>query len=250
MHNIQVIILAAGQGKRMGSDLPKALTPLHGKPFVDYIIESLASLQMVKEPIIVVGHKHEDIRAHLGADKKYAHQAEQLGTGHAVAITEAHIDNDTQAVVILYADQPFLRGSTIKKLIDTHLEKKPIVTMATTEVGNFESWRAAFNNYSRVIRDENGKIIRTVEYKDATEEERNITEVNPCYLVFDKNWLFHEIKKLSKNNAQGEYYLTDLIQTAFKENEPIETVAIEPIEALGANTKEQLEVLEQLFDTR
>jgi bifunctional UDP-N-acetylglucosamine pyrophosphorylase/glucosamine-1-phosphate N-acetyltransferase len=117
-------------------------------------------------------------------------------------------------------------------------------------VPDFNEWRGGFQNYSRVIRDDAGKIIRTVEYKDATEAEREIKEVNPCYFVFDKDWLFNKIKTLSKENAQGEYYLTDLIKIAFQEGAQIETVPISPIEAMGANSKEQLEMLELLFDAR
>lgn len=248
MHKTQIIILAGGQGKRMESDLPKALTPLGGKTFIDYILESIKDISFGKEPIIVVGHKHEDVTKHVGPQKIYVHQQEQLGTGHAVAITESRIDPDTESIVVLFSDQPFLKKETIKKLIDVHTKNNPTTTMATTVVPDFDDWRNGFTNYSRVVRDANNKIIRTVENKDATEEERAIKEVNPCYLVFNKNWLFSEIKTLSKNNAQGEYYLTDLIRAAFEKGEPIETVSIQPIEALGANTKEQLAVLESLLN--
>ncbi len=234
----------------MESDLPKALTDLRGRPFVDYILESLDTLKVQAEPIMVVGHKHEDVRNHLGADKRYVHQQEQLGTGHAVAITENEIRPGVDTIVVLYADQPFLKGSTIESLLKTHTEKKPIITMATTTLPDFGEWRAGFQNYSRVIRDAEGKIHGTVEFKDATDSEKEILEVNPCYLVFNRDWLFKKIKTLSKENAQHEYYLTDLIKAAFAEGAPIETVSIPPIEALGANSKEQLGVLEQLFDQR
>jgi bifunctional UDP-N-acetylglucosamine pyrophosphorylase/glucosamine-1-phosphate N-acetyltransferase len=120
--------------------------------------------------------------------------------------------------------------------------------MATTKVPDFFDWRANLQNFSRVIRDEEGKIQGTVEWKDASDAEKEILEVNPCYLVFNREWLFNKIKTLSKNNAQGEYYLTDLIKAAFAENAPIETLLIDPMEALGANSKEQLQVLEDLFD--
>ena len=250
MHNIQVIILAAGKGKRMESDLPKALTVLKGKPFIDYVFESLKSVSLSHEPVVVVGHKHEDLRAHLGENKKYAHQKEQLGTGHAVALAESYIAKDVEAVLILYADHPLLKGETIKTLIETHLRKNPIITMGTAHVEDFEGWREGFQNYSRVLRDATGKIIRTVEFKDASEEERKITEVNPCYFIFNKDWLFENIKTLSKNNVQGEYYLTDLVQMAFKTGASIETVSIVPVEALGANSKEQLAVLGDLLDTQ
>ncbi len=250
MSTTEFIILAAGKGKRMESDVPKALTPLRGRPFVDYIIDSLEALFPSVEPIVVVGHKHEDVRSHLGQDRRYVLQTEQLGTGHAVALTETAILPHADSVVVLYADQPFLKGETIKHLLDTHQEKKPIITMATTTVDDFDAWRAGFQNYSRVVRDADGTILRTVEFKDASDAEKEIREVNPCYIVFDRTWLFNKIKTLSKENAQGEYYLTDLIKAAFAEGAPIETVAIKPIEALGANSKEQLAVLEELFDTR
>jgi bifunctional UDP-N-acetylglucosamine pyrophosphorylase/glucosamine-1-phosphate N-acetyltransferase len=250
MHNTEFIILAAGKGKRMESDLPKALTSLRGRAFLDYVLESLGHVSKDIDPIIVVGHKHEEIRKHIGENKRFVHQTEQLGTGHAVALAEVSLKPNTHAVVVLYADQPFLKGTTIESLLRTHDEARPTITMATTTVPDFNEWRGGFQNYSRVIRDDAGKIIRTVEYKDATEAEREIKEVNPCYFVFDKDWLFNKIKTLSKENAQGEYYLTDLIKIAFQEGAQIETVPISPIEAMGANSKEQLEMLELLFDAR
>jgi bifunctional UDP-N-acetylglucosamine pyrophosphorylase/glucosamine-1-phosphate N-acetyltransferase len=247
MDTVQVIILAAGKGKRMESDLPKALTPLAQKPFLGHILEKIQTLGLSKQPVIVVGHKHEDVRSFAGDAYGYAHQSEQLGTGHAVAISEPYLDHDTETVVVLFADQPLLRAETIKELIETHLREHPILTMATTKVTDFGDWRKGFENFSRVIRDASGKLVRTVESKDATDAEKEITEVNPCYFVFDKAWLFEELKKLSNKNAQGEYYLTDLIGMACTEGLHIETVAIDARESVGANSKEQLALLEELL---
>jgi bifunctional UDP-N-acetylglucosamine pyrophosphorylase/glucosamine-1-phosphate N-acetyltransferase len=246
MQNVEFIILAGGKGKRMESDLPKALIPLGEHTLIDHVIKAVKGLQPPRAPIIVVGHKHEDVRAHLGDGYLYVEQKEQLGTGHAVSLTEKYLEKNANTIVVLFTDHPLLKTSTIKKLIDLHTAKKPAITMAVTEISDFSDWREVFLNFSRVIRDKEGKMIRTIEYRDLKEEERGIREVNPAYLVFDRAWLFKHIHSLSNNNSQNEYYVTDLVKTACEEGR-IETVAIAPVEALGVNTKTQLAHIEGLL---
>ncbi len=242
----QVIILAAGHGKRMQSDIPKALTPLHGRPFIKYVLDSVASSGVCPSPILVIGQKGDQVRDALGEDYKYVVQAEQLGTGHAVMCAK-EASGDAENVLILYADQPLVSADTIKALVGEHIKDDTILSMATVKVDDFEDWRAGFSNFSRVIRDEDGKLLRTVEMKDATEEEKKITEINPCYLVFKAPWMWEKLQGLKNNNAQGEYYLTDLIALACELDKDITTIQIDPKEALGVNTKEQLEQLEKIF---
>ena len=246
MKKTQVIILAAGMGKRMGGDVPKVLVEVSGKPMLGYVLEAVKNSGVDEKPIIVVGPKNHDlIRSFAGENFNYAMQAEQLGTGHAVAQAREHILPDTEKIIVLYGDQPMMSAETIKNLAETHADSH--LTMATTTVEDFADWRAGFENFSRVIRDEVGNIIRTVEKKDASESELSILEVNPCYMIFEKDFLFKNLENLSNNNAQGEYYLTDLIHQATSGGFKIKTISIDPREALGANTIEQKELIERIL---
>ncbi len=241
----QIIILAAGAGKRMESDLPIALTPLHGKPFISYVLKSVADSGVCDNPIIVIGQKREQIIGVLGNDRPYAIQEEQLGTGHAVMMAEKLAQN-AQVIVILYADQPLISSETIRALVAKQKETGSVLTMATTRVPDFTDWRAGFMNFSRIIRNDAGEIIRVVEAKDASDIEKKILEVNPCYFCFDALWMWQHLQSLKNNNAQKEYYLTDLVGMACAENKPIASIEIEPKEALGVNTKEQLRMMEAI----
>lgn len=231
----------------MESDLPKALTPLAGKPFVRHILDTIGKI-FSRKPIIVTGYKKEMVIDELGEEYRFSVQEDQLGTGHAVMTAIEHLEEDTKHVVVLYADHPLLKAETIQKIVDTHQKSGATLTMATVPLPDYGDWRKdAFWSFGRIIRDENGKILKNVEAKDATEEERMTPEVNPCYFCFDSAWLWPHLAALKNENAQGEYYLTDLVGVAFDEGVKIETVPIDPIEALGANTKEQLELLERLL---
>ena len=136
-------------------------------------------------------------------------------------------------------------GNVKIEVVAKQNEKKAKVVMATVRVPDFDDWRHCFSNFSRIIRQENGKIKNTVEKKDASEEELKIKEVNPCYFCFDSDWLWSHLDKLKNENAQKEYYLTDLIKMATEEGEEIESIEIDAHEALGANNKEELNILEK-----
>ena len=243
--NTQIIILAAGHGKRMQSELPKALTPLHGKPFISHLLETIKKSDIDPNPIIVVGQKREQIIDVLGQAYRYAVQEEQLGTGHAVMMTE-HLKGDSKQTLVLYADHPLVSTDTIRNIINTHEKENAVLTMATAQVTDFHEWRSTFISCGRFVRDEEGNISRIVEEKDATEDEKAITEVNPAYMCFDTNWLWDHLHSLKNENNQKEYYLTDLVSLAFAEKQKIASVAIDPREALGVNTKEQLELIERI----
>jgi bifunctional UDP-N-acetylglucosamine pyrophosphorylase/glucosamine-1-phosphate N-acetyltransferase len=243
--NTQIIILAAGHGKRMQSELPKALTSLRGKPFIKHVLDAVSSSGVCNNPIIVIGQKGDQVRDVLGLNYLYAVQAEQLGTGHAVMIAEDMVKN-ADIVVVLYADHPLVSAKTIKNLIDTHKNKNAILTMATAIVPDFLDWRKTFLSFGRFVRDNNGEIKKIIEVKDATEKDLEIKEVNPAYMCFDAKWMWKHLHMLKNENAQNEYYLTDLVGMAFSENQNITSISIDPREALGVNTKEQLELVEQL----
>ena len=244
---IQVIILAAGKGKRMKSDEPKALSLLKGRPFLQHILETLKKLDPEIKPVIVVGHKKERVKEVLGEEYTYAEQHEQLGTGHAVGSAKSAIKTPHDIVIVLAADQPLVSKKTLKQIISTHTEKNPTITMATVIIPDFEDWRIGLNHFGRIIRNENGKIKKIVEFKDTTEEEKEIKELNPALYAFDAKWLWENIDKIKNENVQGEYYLTDLIKMAFDQNKNIELVQTSNIlEALQPNSQEELELLEKL----
>ena len=244
---IQVIILAAGRGKRMKSDEPKALSLLKGKPLLQHILETLKKLDPEIKPVIVVGHKKERVKEVLGEEYTYAEQHEQLGTGHAVGSAKSAIKTPHDIVIVLATDQPLVSKETLKQIVSTHTEKNPTITMATVIIPDFEDWRIGLNHFGRIIRNENGKIKKIVEFKDTTEEEKEIKELNPALYAFDAKWLWENIDKIKNENVQGEYYLTDLIKMAFDQNKNIELVQTSNIlEALQPNSQEELELLEKL----
>jgi bifunctional UDP-N-acetylglucosamine pyrophosphorylase / glucosamine-1-phosphate N-acetyltransferase len=241
----QIIILAAGHGKRMQSELPKALISFCGKPFISHILGTVAESGVCSDPIIVVGQKKEQIIEKLGPSYTYVFQEEQLGTGHAVMMAEAQ-SQGSDAVLVLYADHPLVSSKTITQLVSTHESSGATITMATSVVPDFNDWRSTFVSFGRLMRDAAGSLVRIIEAKDATEEEKTITEINPGYMCFSSAWLWGHLHALKNENIQKEYYLTDLVSMAFSEGMKISTVAIEPKEALGVNTKEQLELIENL----
>lgn len=247
LDNVQVIILAAGKGKRMQSENPKALTNLKGKPFLQHILDTLSLINLPLKPIIVVGHKKEAVMEAMGEGYHYAHQEEQLGTGHAVSSARHKVDDGTEIIFVLSTDQPMVSKDTILNIIKKHEENKPAVTIGTLVLPDFNEWRRGLMGFGRIIRNENGKVLRNVEYKDATDEEKAIKEVNPAIYAFDANWLWDNIDKIKNNNAQGEYYLTDLIGLACESGKGVEAVPIENLlEGLQPNSKEELEILESL----
>ena len=242
-NKIKIVILAAGKGKRMESDLPKVLSQVKGKHMIRHVIESVSKIHNEK-PYAVVGHKAELVQSELGDLCFYILQKEQLGTGHAVSCAKEDCE-DAEDIVILSGDQPFIKAETIKKLIKKHLESGAKVTFTTTVLPDFLDWRKGFTAFGRILR-KDGKVIGIKEFKDATEEEKKIKEVNAGCYIFNAEWLWKNLEKIKNENAQKEYYLTDLLHIASENNEKIETVKIDPREALGANTKEELAILEKL----
>ncbi len=244
----KIIVLAAGKGTRMNGDLPKVLAEVRGKPMIKYLLESINKSRIDENPTIVVGYKKELVIKELDKDGKqynYIDQTEQLGTGHAVSLAKNYLKDKAKDVVVLYGDQPFISTETIKKINNKHLSSGKKITMATVKLPDFRDWRINFVNFSRIIRDSNGKIIEDIQYKDANDKEIKITEVNPSFYCFDTQWLWKNLEYLKTDNVQKEYYLTDLIKIATREGLEIESINIEPSEALGANTKAELDILEK-----
>lgn len=229
----------------MESELPKALAPLRGKPMIKYIIDTINEISKEK-PIAIIGYKGEEVRNSLRDSVQYVNQGEPLGTAHAV-MSAKNACGDSDTLVILSADQPLIKSSTIENCIKQHQESGAKISFLTTEVPDFEGERKYFLTHGRILR-QGGKVIGTKEYKDATEEEKNIKEVNTgCAYVFDTKWLWENITKIKNENASHEYYLTDIFAIASEEGVLVEAIKIDAKEALGANSKAELEVLENLI---
>lgn len=242
----KIVILAAGKGVRMNSDLPKVLMPLAGRPIIEYLLHSITEAKVDGRPIIVVSPDNKEIMAET-LDKyncDYAMQEEPLGTGHALACARGLFGPEVKNVISFYGDHPFVRAETVKKLADSH---QGVITMVTVKVDDFNDYRKNFYHWGRIVRDKNGEVKKIVEFKDATEEEKNIKEVNPGFYCFDKNWVCDNIDKLKNNNKQKEYYLTDLIGLAFGQNHKINTITIDPRQAVGINSPKELVIAESLI---
>lgn len=240
----KIIILAAGKGSRMNSDLPKVLFPINGRAMIEYLIESISRTKVNSRPIIVVSPDNKEAikEALKEYELDFAVQLEQLGTGHAVSSTREFISADVKNIIVLYGDHPFITSTSIEKLLENHKNK---VSMMTVEVEDFSDWRKNFYHWGRIIR-KDGEIEKIIEFKDAVDEVKEIKEVNPALFCFDSAWLWENIEKLKNNNNQKEYYLTDLIKIAFEQNIIINSSLIEAREAIGINSLEELEAAKGL----
>ncbi len=243
---IKIVILAAGQGKRMGLDYPKVLAPLNGKPIIKYLLDSVLSSKIDKEPVIVVSPSGERIiREELKEyNLKYAIQKEQLGTGHAVLASKESLAKDTDKVIVLFGDTPFISQESLFKIINSDINTLLIMSSV---LPNYNSWYSSFLKLGRIIRNKEGEIIKIVEYKDASEDEKKVLEINVGVMAFNYTWLFSNLDKLKNNNQQAEYYLTDLAHMSFEQKKPISSVVIQPKEAVGINDMEALKMCYNLL---
>lgn len=247
--NTRVVILAAGKGKRMGAEVPKALVPICGRPMIDYLVDSVVASGVDSRPVVVIGHGAEEIRTHLGNRCEYAMQEEQFGTGHALQCALPLLER-SRHIVVLYGDHAFVSAGTIKRLAENCVAADALMTLMVVKTPDFEGWRQAFENFARIIRAADGEIERIIERKDATEEELKIKEVNPGYYCFRLDWLKENIYKLGNKNAQGEFYLTDLISLATSQGLSIKTIEVDdPLEGVGVNTPEQLKMAEEAINS-
>ncbi|HVY53883.1 MAG TPA: bifunctional UDP-N-acetylglucosamine diphosphorylase/glucosamine-1-phosphate N-acetyltransferase GlmU [Gammaproteobacteria bacterium] len=234
----RIIILAAGQGKRMFSDVPKVLHPLAGKPLLEHVIETAFNISS-SAPIVVFGHEGDRVRealAHLNVT--WVKQEEQLGTGHAVLQAMPHLQDD-ERVLILYGDVPLISVETLKRF-----EKEvPVEALGLMTVN-----LANPTGYGRIVRDDHHQVLQIIEEKDADERIRQITEVNTGIYCVKAGYLKKWLPQLSKHNAQGEYYLTDIVSMALDEEVAIYTVQPEMVEEiLGINDRLQLNRLERFY---
>ena len=244
--NKQVIILAAGKGTRMNGDIPKVLAPILGRPMIEHVLDAAEKVLLNQKPVVVVGFQGEKVQSQIGDRADVVWQTEQLGTGHAVASARSNLANHDGAILVLYGDHPLISHQTIDNLFRLHESAGAVLSMMTTAVEDFNEWRQGFFGFGRILRNGGGGICGIKELKDCTDEEKQIRELNPGYYCFDSDWLWGNIDELKNDNAQKEYYLTDLVKRAFEQNKNISETKIHPIECLGINTKEQLELVEGL----
>jgi bifunctional UDP-N-acetylglucosamine pyrophosphorylase/glucosamine-1-phosphate N-acetyltransferase len=234
---LHVIVLAAGEGKRMKSAKPKVLMPLAGRPMLSHVLDTARALQPARIHV-VYGHLGDQVRAALTdlGDVTWVHQPEQRGTGHAVKLAMPNVPEDAR-VLVLYGDVPLIRGDTLNKLLALESPLAALVTQLENPYG-----------YGRVVRDGIGRVRAIVEEKDCTPEQRTITWVNSGILAADARRLRVWINNLTDANAQREYYLTDVFAQANDEGEPAEaSLCINPQEVFGANDPWQLAALERLY---
>jgi len=238
---LDVIILAAGLGTRMKSKTIKILHRAAGRPIIDYVLD-LARDVAPATPVMVVGHQREAVQQAVGDRARFAVQDEQLGTGHAVLQAAPIVRN--QRVLILSGDVPLTRPETLRQLIEQHERDGNAMTLLTMKPGDP-------GMYGRIVRDTGGAVQLIVEAKDATDDEKRIDEVNAGIYVFDSARLFDNLRNLSTSNAQGEYYLTDVLAQLRAEGHRVGAVVCgDPVEALGVNSRSDLAVVEAEIQRR
>ncbi len=237
--DLRIVILAAGKGTRMNSGLPKVLHKLHEKTLIDYVLDESKLLNPI-ETILVVGFKKNQVISHTKnrINLKYVTQKEQLGTGHAVLQTEKLLKDKKGHILILYGDVPNIKASSLQPIIENHIINNRDLTLITAEVDNPAG-------YGRIIRKKNGQLLKIVEEKDCSDNERMIREWNPGIYIFKIPEAFKILNTIKANNASKEYYLTDAIELSQQSNMKIKAIKIENSdEVLGINTIKQLEELE------
>jgi bifunctional UDP-N-acetylglucosamine pyrophosphorylase / glucosamine-1-phosphate N-acetyltransferase len=236
MDSLNIVILAAGKGTRMHSDRPKVLHPLAGRPLLQHVLDTAAELVPGKI-CVVYGHGGEAVpQAMAGYAAEFVLQESQLGTGHAVQRALPHLQ-DGNLTLVLYGDVPLIRPATLRRLLDM----PDALSLLTAEFDNP-------TGYGRIVRDKEGKVSRIVEEKDATPEEYSISEVNTGIMAAPAHLLRHWLSRLSNNNAQGEYYLTDIVGMAVQQGIAIHTVQPGHFwEVEGVNSKAQLAALERIW---
>jgi UDP-N-acetylglucosamine diphosphorylase/glucosamine-1-phosphate N-acetyltransferase len=243
------IILAAGKGTRMKSDLPKVVFPIGGRPMVCAVVDACLAAGCGRI-IAVVGHKQELVREALKdyAAVEYAVQDQQLGTGHAVQCAMPLLAGESakqgQETLVLCGDGPLIRAATIMAVLDRHRSTAAAATLATSVIDNPQG-------YGRIVRDGAGRFVAIVEQKNATPEQLNIREVNPSYYCFDAHDLASALKGVTRNALTNEYYITDVPALLMKAGQRVEVIdAVPPEDVLSINTPEDLAQVDAIYRSR
>jgi len=237
------IILAAGKGTRMKSDLPKVLHKVAGISMLEHVFRSVNAIDPEKT-VTVVGHKAELVEQVLACQTDFVRQTEQLGTGHAVMMAEPVLENLTGQTLVIAGDTPLITGESLKNLIDFHINHKNVATILTAEADN------PFG-YGRIVRNQHDEVLKIVEQKDASDFEQQIKEINTGTYVFDNARLFEALKNINTNNAQGEYYITDVIGIFRENGEKVGAYTLKDFdESLGVNDRVALATAEGVMRRR
>jgi len=235
--HVAAVILAAGMGKRMQSDLPKVLHAVGGRPMVLHVIDSVRAVGA--SPVVVVtGYQAERVEtACAGTGVVFARQHEQLGTGHAVMQAEAVLAGHAGTVLVLNGDVPGLRAATIRDFVAFHAREHAVATVLTARLNDP-------TGYGRIVRDARGGLLRIVEEKDATPAERGIGEINSGLFCFSAAGLFSSLQRVTRRNAQNEYYITDVIGLLASEGKHVAAWCIDDArEVAGVNNPDELDAV-------
>ena len=233
------VVLSAGQGTRMKSDLPKVLCPVLGRPMIEYVLDSLVEAG-VQRIIAVVGYRADDVKATLSHRKnvEFSIQSERLGTGHAVKMAREQLEGHQGPVVVVAGDSPLLQTASLRILLQHAAEQQPACLLGTLHKQNPQG-------LGRIVRDSQGEFQGIVEERDATQQQRGITEVNMSTYVFHGPELLHALDLLKNENHQKEFYLTDCPGILKKEGKRVQALPVLlPCEALSINTPEELAQVE------
>ncbi|MCD3392059.1 NTP transferase domain-containing protein, partial [Streptococcus equi] len=237
------IILAAGKGTRMKSALPKVLHKVSGLSMLEHVLNSVSALAPQKQ-LTVIGHQAEQVRAVLGEQSLTVVQEEQLGTGHAVMMAKEELSGLEGQTLVIAGDTPLIRGESLKALLDYHIREKNVATILTANA------KDPFG-YGRIIRNAAGEVVNIVEQKDANEAEQEVKEINTGTYIFDNKRLFEALKHLTTDNAQGEYYLTDVISIFKAGQERVGAYLLKDFdESLGVNDRLALAQAEVIMQER
>lgn len=238
--NLTIVVLAAGKGTRMESDLAKVLHPLCGKPLVHWVLEAVAPLQAQKT-VVVVGHQADQVEATVRErfpNCEFALQSPMLGTGHAVQCAQKHIADNSGDVIVLCGDAPLVQTETLQQLVQRRRDNNSLATMMVAQAEDPGS-------YGRVLINEGNRVQRIVEAKDASPEELAVKSVNAGSYCFEGAALWNGLSKLGNNNKSGEYYLTDVIGFINEGGGRVDAVMVDEREMTGVNTRAQLQELEE-----
>jgi bifunctional UDP-N-acetylglucosamine pyrophosphorylase/glucosamine-1-phosphate N-acetyltransferase len=237
----RALILAAGKGKRMMSERSKVLHEIGGKSLIEYVVDALDVSEIERTGVIVSEQNIDEIKNILGDRVDYIIQKEQLGTGHAVLSAEKWLAGFEGKIVVVVGDAPFLDKKTVRGLL-AHFEMKKFACVLLSAI--YDKPPA----YGRIVRNEGDDLVKIVEEKDASEEEKKIKEVSSSHYCFDKEKLFSALKQVKNENEQNEYYLPDVIEIFIKKGELVEALPVHnPMVTLGINSREDLIKAEKIM---